>query len=252
MKSIAFSTDLFFLVTFLAGCEGVPATTPAVVQPQPSKVAATQETIIPAMPTEAIPAATPTEAHLMLYQDDFSDPGTGWESYRSADGMLDYDNNGYRMKVDTVNNLYWVQANLPHSLADVAVQVQVTKLGGPQPAPYGVLCRLDEHYQYYYFYITSAGEYGIGKMVLEGTKMVNHLLGMDPAGTSEVINRGDQAINDILAICDGQDLSLTVNGQLLEQAQDDEIALGDVGLLAGVRSEPGIDVWFDFIQVMAP
>jgi hypothetical protein len=37
------------------------------------------------------PKPTSTLSLEVLYQDDFSNPASGWESYRSTDGMLDYD-----------------------------------------------------------------------------------------------------------------------------------------------------------------
>lgn len=201
---------------------------------------------------EELPEVVPAGPQVILYEDDFSDVNSGWEQYRALDGVLDYEDGGYRMYVDTTNNMFWVQANLTNPLADLIIQVEATQLGGPQDAPFGVICRLDEQYQYYYFYITSGGEYGIGKKVAEGGFLVDKLIGMDTPGVSSAIHQGGSVVNEIVASCIGQTYSLTVNGQLLAEVQDDGILEGDVGLLAGVRTEPMIDVWFDYIKVFQP
>ncbi len=198
------------------------------------------------------PEVLPTSTPILLFADDFSDPNSGWERYREFDGILDYENGGYRMLVDTVNNMFWVQANLAEPLADVVVQVAVTRLSGPQDAPFGVICRLDDQNQYYYFFITSNGGYGIGKQIAQGGFLSSQLIGMDAPGVSDAIHGSENEINEIVASCAGQRLSLMVNGQLLVEVQDGDILQGDVGLLAGVRAEPKIDVWFDTIKVMKP
>ena len=89
---------------------------------------------------------------------------SGWERYRAGDGMLDYDQGGYRMLVGATSNLFWVNTGI--DLADVVVEVDARKLGGPEADRFGLMCRLDsETGDYYFFLISSDGRYGIGKLV---------------------------------------------------------------------------------------
>jgi hypothetical protein len=202
---------------------------------------------ITSTPTEVPPSPVPT----ILFQDDFSDPTSGWERTTGIEGILDYQDGTYRMKIPVTNNLYWVQANLPLLQGDVAVQAAISRIGGPEDAPFGLICRLDSDYQYYYFYITGSGEYGIGKHLSAGS-LGNVVLGSGTLDSTGAIYLGENVINRMLAVCQGNTLSLTVNDTLLLEVEDGDIITGDVGLLAGARGESGLDVVFDDFVVMLP
>jgi len=77
------------------------------------------------------------------------------------------------------------------------------------------------------------------------------LIGKSAMTFSEVINTGD-SLNQIHAVCQGERLALVVNGIKLEEVQDATIRFGDVGLIAGNFSEPGINVLFDNFIVVNP
>ena len=69
--------------------------------------------------------------------------------------------------------------------------------------------------------------------------------------SSEKIKTG-VAINHLRADCNGDTLSLFANGFPLAQVHDPTLSHGDVGVLAGTFSHPGVDVIFDNFIVMAP
>ena len=58
--------------------------------------------------------------------------------------------------------------------------------------------------------------------------------------------------NHLRADCIGDSLVFYVNYQLIAGASDAELATGDVGLLAGSFTQPGVDVLFDHFVVMQP
>ena len=60
------------------------------------------------------------------------------------------------------------------------------------------------------------------------------------------------AINHLRADCNGNTLTLYANGFQFAQVQDPNLKHGDVGLLAGTFSHPGVDVIFDNFVVMKP
>jgi hypothetical protein len=84
-------------VTIACTCTSSPEPTAA---PQPVATSALAPTSPPTEPSTDVPTIEPTateEPAVILYEDDFSDPGSGWEHYREFDGILDYEDGGYRI-----------------------------------------------------------------------------------------------------------------------------------------------------------
>ncbi|MCK4472809.1 MAG: hypothetical protein KAW49_13595, partial [Anaerolineae bacterium] len=103
---------------------------------------------------------------------------------------------------------------------------------------------------FYYFAISADGYYAIFRRVDGGDLeiLTGDGSGMAP---SLAIRTGEQA-NRILAVCQGDELSLYVNGELLEAVTDDTHTQGDVGIGAGSGSEGDIRVQFDDFVVTRP
>ncbi len=186
-----------------------------------------------------------TSGSNVLFQDDFSDPNSGWDSVRADAGVTDYENGAYRIFVNTPNQDVW--ANPGQSFADVHIEVEAAKQGGPDDNDFGVICRYQDVNNFYFFIISSDGYYGIGK-VKDGTQQ---LLGADGMNPSDAIYQG-QASNRIAAECKGDQLTLWVNGTQLFSTQDTDFTSGDVGLMAGTFDTPGTDISFDNFIVTQP
>lgn len=196
-------------------------------------------TVLPTIAPTTEPTAEPTPDNLtIIRQDDFSDPGSGWESYREFDGILDYESGGYRMQVNEPLSLFWVSAAM--DLADAVIEIDATKQGGPDDNQFGLMCRLDQNYDYYAFIITGQGNFSIGKVSANSLS----LLGSGEMGYSDAILPG-QALNHIRAECVGDTLTLIVNGEKLLEVQDSSLLQGDVGMVAGTAEEGGTDILFD-------
>ncbi len=242
---------LVCIAAFIAGCSTKPTPTQAEIS-QPA-VTTPPETEMVQEPTEEVlvPTITALPTPVVIYQEDFGDVNSGWERYNEYDGVLDYENDQYRMRVNATKNLFWVKAAIPDPQSDVAIQVTTYWQESQPDAPFGLICRLDSNNQYYYFYITGDGQYGIGKYLTSpGMEQVD--LVDDGGNPSDVIRQGVNAENTLLVVCNGNHLSLTVNQVLLLEVQDDQLSGGELGLLAGVRETPGIDVFFDNYTVMRP
>jgi len=181
----------------------------------------------------------------VLFQDDFSDPQSGWDQVRTADGITDYEDGIYRITVNTPNQDVW--ANPGKSFTDVHIEVEATKQGGPDDNDFGVICRYQNTDNFYFFIISSDGYYGIGK-VQDGSQQ---LLGMENMEQSDAIYQG-QASNRIAAECQGDQLTLWANGTKLFTIQDADFPSGDVGLMAGTFDTPGTDIAFDNFIVTQP
>jgi hypothetical protein len=180
----------------------------------------------------------------VLFQDDFARPISGWDRFITAEGTMDYDAAGYRMLVNSLNTNFW---STPHkNFADVRMEVDTGKLGGPDENRIGLICRFTGE-DYYFFMITSDGFYGVG--IYTGGQAV--LLGQSEMQVSSNIKTG-LAVNHLRADCAGDTLTFYVNGFQVTSVQDGTLKSGDVGLLAGTFAQPGVDVIFDNFVALKP
>jgi hypothetical protein len=129
---------------------------------------------------------------------------------------------------------------------DVRLEVDVAKLGGPDENRIGLLCRFREG-NYYFFMVSSDGYCTIGKYIGETAIQ----LGQSEMRSSPAIHTG-LAVNHLRADCIGSTLIFYANGVPVAQAQDADLASGDVGLLAGTFAQSGVDVIFDNFVVIQP
>ncbi len=192
-------------------------------------------------------ASTPTPAAKSgdtLFYDDFTNMASGWDRFKSAEGTMDYDGSGYRFLVNALQTNFWSTPG--RSFKDVRLDADVAKLSGPDENRIGLLCRFVEG-NYYFFMVSSDGYYTIGKFV-DGNAIQ---LGQSEMQRNESIHTG-LAVNHLRADCVGSALTFYVNGVMVAQAQDADLAEGDVGLLAGTFAEPGVDVIFDNFLVSQP
>ena len=181
----------------------------------------------------------------IVFQDDFTDPESGWVRASTPNGEADYADGAYRILVNKPDLDIWSHPG--QKLSDVVIDVDAYKAGGDRNNRFGIICRMAGSESFYTFIISSDGYYGIGKV----TGSQYNLIGMNALQPSEAIELGSAA-NHIQAACIGDRLSLSVNGALLVEVQDSELSTGDVGLIAGTYSVPGTDIRFDNFIVLQP
>jgi hypothetical protein len=181
----------------------------------------------------------------VLFQDDFADTSSGWDRVNVEEGITDYENGYYRIFVNTDQTDVWANPGL--NFTDVIVEVDTTKVGGPDDNDLGIICRYVDAENFYQFVISSDGFYGIAKVV-DG---IQELVGMDAMSPHDDINIGD-ASNHMRADCIGSNLVLYVNGTKVAEVQDSTYSEGDVGLFAGTFDEIGTDIHFDNFVVKKP
>ena len=197
------------------------------------------------------PVSTPTgggggQASNVLFSDDFSNTGSGWDQRQDTNYVSDYANGGYRLSVNDTNYDIW--ANPSKSFpGDVRVEVDATKLAGPDDNDFGLICRYQDKNNFYFFLISSDGYAAIGKYEGGNQKLISS----DKMVKAEGITLG-AATNHIRADCIGSDLKLYVNGNLAATATDSSFTSGDVGLMAGTFDVPGTDILFDNFYVYRP
>ena len=199
-------------------------------------------------PAGGAPAGGGTTSNV-LFQDDFSDTGSGWDRVNADYKITDYSNGGYRMWTNRTMFDIWATPYQTFT-GDIVIDVDATKIGGPDDNDFGVICRYTEansSFSFYYFLISSDGFAVIGR-VLNGDQQYISAEAMMPA---DGINEG-AATNHIRAECIGSTLKIFANGTLVAEANDTNLTSGDVGLMAGTFGEPGVDILFDNFVVTRP
>jgi hypothetical protein len=191
----------------------------------------------------SLAVATPAPSGTILFQDSFATNVSGWDRLANDGGIMDYDSGGFRILILQPNMNYW--STPQKSFGDVRMEVDVTKLNGPDENRAGLMCRY-QNGDYYFFIVSNDGYYGIGKFIGGQTL----LLGQTVMQPSEFIQK--DAMNHVRADCIGNTLTLYVNFNQVASAQDSDFVTGDVGVLAGSFTQPGVDVLFQNFVVMQP
>jgi len=186
-----------------------------------------------------------TQSGQAFYQDDFSDPGSGWTQISDVNGSLGYTEGGYQMLVQSAGYDLWAVSR--HQYKDVRIEVDATRLEGPVVNRFGLICRYQDMDNFYVFIISSDGYYAIGK--IENGEA--SLLGQEMMAYSSSILQGDST-NHIRFDCIGNTLTGTVNDQRIAIASDANFSGGDAGLLTGAFDDGGVTVSFDNFVVYKP
>jgi hypothetical protein len=231
-KKVYFALAVLVLVALACGINSVPTPTPQ-----------SPVNLIPQPTTGGGGGVTQ-----ILFQDDFSNTNSGWDRTHNEYGSTDYENGGYRINVIQTDSFFF--GNPYQSFQnDVSIEVDATKIGGPDDNSFGLQCRYQDVDNYYFFYISSDGYDGIG---------------IDNAGTKTIISSSDgnlvsdsninqgAATNHIRADCIGSNLTLYVNGNQIATATDSTFTGGDIGLIAKSFSIAGTDIMFDNLFVYKP
>jgi len=198
-----------------------------------------------------LPACTPTkptEPSQRVRLDDelarytFDTPDTAWDVFsldgdqalfRVQDGLLEG-------AVIADRGYIWSLSNTQYS--DVAISTTVHQTQGSRGNGFGVMCRANQEGDGYYFVISSAGEFAILK-AQPGVGDPARLVDWQP---SVAIFQGNEA-NTIEAVCAGDYLAFSANGQFLADVQDSTFASGEVGVVLGAVEET---LWVAFDDIV--
>jgi len=182
----------------------------------------------------------------VLFEDDFSKTSSGWDSTSGADGLTDYVDGTYHIRIDTDNFDLW--ANPGKNFTDTRTEVDAALVAGPEDNDFGLLCRYKDVDNYYFGIVASDGFFGFGKMI-EGEQT---LLGEDGSlYTTELMNSGN-SVNHLRLDCVGSTLTLYINGTQAGSVEDTDLTSGDVGLIAGTFDTTGVEIEFDNFKVLQP
>lgn len=182
----------------------------------------------------------------VLFQDDFSDPSSGWDQQiDDTSRVLEYFDGYYRIQVEGSHQLLWTGPAMQFS--DVHLETDMIKVIGSSDDAFGLVCRAEDANNYYFFVISSDGYYGIGKSINGEQELIN-APGMLPA---DEISLG-KAKNHLRADCIGERLELFINGHEIAKVIDSQFTHGRVGILASTLEASENVVLFDNFSVLNP
>jgi hypothetical protein len=219
------------LTAFSTSC----VTAPEVPSPTPTSTLA--PATIPIRATD-----TPSEAVLLL-EDNFSDPQSGWDRRSDADAEWDYRDGEYRIAVFTPDLAVWSNTSEQHDWADLVMTVEARRVEGPLDNQYGVIVRYQDQSNFYLFSISSDGMFTV--QMLRDDEWIDLVTWT----ASEAVRPGEET-NTLRVECDGTHMRFLVNEELLTEGEDDTFASGSVGLMAGSFAEGNMVVHFDNLVVL--
>ncbi|MBN2500717.1 MAG: protein kinase [Anaerolineales bacterium] len=182
----------------------------------------------------------PTEGDV-LYEEDFSVSDV-WDVGNSDNGSITYVNEGYEIEVVVDDYLIW--GNAYQTFGDAVISVDAQVVNSSTEGDFGIICRYQDAGNFYGLEVTEDGYYSIWKYVdNEFTKLVDWTI------SREIPTSGTMTLT---GACVGNTLTLAVDGAPLVEVQDNTFRSGDIGLIAGTWSNPGLRVRFDNVVVSTP
>jgi uncharacterized repeat protein (TIGR02543 family) len=174
------------------------------------------------------------------FQDDFSNPNSGWVVASTVEGDRRYEAGEYSLLVKSDVLLESTNAYIGQQ-ADLAVEVDARLLAGGNAAAYGVSFR-PAYSNCYAFLVSSAGTYSVGKF------FQHNWYALQPWTASSYIATGGNA-NRLKVVCKGTTIEVYANGQKLASVNDVSLTSGYIGLVA---QPSGTYAHFDNFRFFTP
>jgi hypothetical protein len=188
--------------------------------------------------------AGPAGQGKILFQDDFSNPASGWTTQQSEGMTLEYADGGFRIFVDNqkLPNEY-PAAVIEQTFGNVRIEADVRRVTGTDSAKAALICRRADPNHYVLGDIDASGIARLGTFADD----LFDILGYEE-GTAGL----QEGSNHLRLDCIGNQASLYVNGKLVVSAEVDGPSAGVVGFAAGRSKEGQTDFRFKSFAVYAP
>ena len=188
-----------------------------------------------------------SSAEGVLFADDFSDPASGWPEEEHEDRTTLYRDGQCLMATLAANRAAWVTAS-NESYADLSVSANVLLESMEGGGTAGLLFRIQDADNYYYFQISDLGDYKIGARVDGKWRSI---AGGDWSYSKQLNAEGEW--NRLEVVCVGPEISAYVNGELLATLTDTAFAKGGVGVTAQSTGDSGevVALFDDFMVISA-
>jgi SH3 domain-containing protein len=241
-----FSCAIVTLIVLLtsAGCAG---NLPATVNVPTSSPAPAASAVPGAVSTEAtLPAAVPVSDANILYQDDFTNPATGWAADKFDNYFIGYhEPEYYHIEITSPNSKTTVFAPQKQSFDNATIELKVltnsTKTAATGDFRYGLAFRRSGD-QYYAFTISPRTKkwFVIKNSPNELTVLAE--------GTDDNIHDLDK--DDTLRVdAQGSDFVFHINDEVVSQATDSDYASGEVGFYVETFDATNAHIHFDNLVI---
>jgi hypothetical protein len=178
---------------------------------------------------------------LPIYQDDFSEPNSGWQQTSEEAYENGYENGEYYILVKKSDWSAWVWNENTEVFEDFTIEVDARLVSGSEQSSYGIIFRWVSGGGFYRFLVSGSGYYSVG------AKTDNVWTELHPCTESAFIKRGNST-NHLQVVCRGSEIGVWVNGYYLTTVIDDSLAAGWVGMIVST-TDPNTRVAFDNIIV---
>ncbi len=170
-----------------------------------------------------------------IYQDNFSDPDSGWWVEEYDEGYYRYNNGRYEVAV--FPEQYYFYDYVPDEFQDVQISVDYAFIQPTGEGEAAVVCNYQDDQNFVILLISEDGYYAIYKLYNdEWSALVDYTY-------TDLIDLG--APGTITATCADGKYSLANNNVLLVEVTDTTFASGAVGLMASTYNTPNLIVAFD-------
>jgi hypothetical protein len=176
----------------------------------------------------------------LTWEDDFSNPGNGWDVGSSQDYETKYDDGQYHILLKSAQSHRCNWNKAAGQLEDFTVEGDGRLVSKSNGAGYGLIFHLKDEKNFYYFLVTGNGCYIVGAM-LDGYWLP--MYGGRPASV-----KGGNETNYFELTCSGSKIRVAVNGNNLTTLTDNTLSKGYIGVIA-YSNEPETQIVFDNIKV---
>ena len=182
------------------------------------------EVVLPTLVSDAV-----------LFQDDFSNPKSGWDRASQGGNSTDYADGKYRITLSTPQQDIWAN---PYQYfdQDIIVEVDVWQNPSTVQAAYGIICGYSDMNNFYALTIGGGGYVEIFRYQ-QGKRLTLYSAENQPGI--------DLEHNHLEVMCAANQLSLWVNGNIVAEVEVTEFTYGDVGLIVSSFDEAGVEILFD-------
>ena len=173
--------------------------------------------------------------------EDFRTDSGQWDTFSSEDAAVEVRRRQLHISVDSADWITWSLFEVEQE--DFLLDADVEVITSPPDGNYGVIFRALDSDNFYLFRISPRGTFSLMKKVGgEWTVLTEWTL-------SDAIDTEEGAVNRLSVFAEGPQLAVLVNDEIVAQAVDEDLTEGQVGLAAGVYSEPGLEIVFDNVNL---
>jgi hypothetical protein len=183
------------------------------------------------------PTPTPSITQALPFEDDFSNPLSGWQRFISDEYEANYVDGEYHLWQKS-SGARWVW-NFGQ-LTDFVLEIDARSVNGTNDSSYGVIFRLSDNNHLYRFMVSGSGSYRIEKYI-DGVWFF-----LQDTTNSAFIKQGNST-NHLKVICKGDQIEVYANGNYLATVFDDSLHTGYVGM--SIDTLATVDAYFDNIKV---